>query len=252
MASLTPAQLSTLQSDHWFGQLPATLSQWLLEQAQLKALPDGQPLFFRGDPADGIYAVLSGGLRVAGVGHDGKEALLSLLTPPLWFGEISLFDRLPRTHDVHAQGDTQLLFVRMADLDALLAQEPLWWQQFGVLMSFKTRLFMINMEDMALLSPEGRLARRLFWMAQSSVQVQADGRVRLLVNQTNLAAMLSMSRQTANRGLMSLQQQGVLVVSYGGIEITDNDKLADIAHLSPMERRMLQLALTGRTAAARA
>lgn len=233
-----------LASDFWFGQLPPALADKLLGLASVRQLHDGQPLFFRGDAPDGLYAVLSGTLRVAGVSQDGKEALLTLLEPTVWFGEISLFDRLPRTHDVSAQGNATVLFVRMADLDQLLTDEPVWWQHFGVLMAFKARLFMINMEDQALLPPEGRLARRLFWMAQSSVQEQADGRVKLVVNQANLAAMLSMSRQTVNRALMSLQQSGVLAVAYGCIEVQDTDRLADIAHLSPTERRMLTQALS--------
>lgn len=233
-----------LSSDYWFGQLPAAMADRLLSLATIRQFQDGQALFFRGDAPDGLYAVLSGTLRVAGVSQDGKEALLTLLEPTSWFGEISVFDKLPRTHDVSALGHATVLFVRMADLDALLLVEPQWWRHFGVLMAFKTRLFMINMEDLALLSPEGRLARRLFWMAQSSVQEQADGRVKLVVNQANLAAMLSMSRQTANRALMALQQSGVVTVAYGSIEVLDTDRLADIAHLSLTERRMLDQALS--------
>ncbi len=234
---------SVLAADYWFGQLPAAFADRLLDMATVRQLNDGQPLFFRGDAPDGLYAVLNGTLRVSGVSQDGKEALLTLLEPTAWFGEISLFDRLPRTHDVSAQGHATVLFIRMTDLDQLLQTEPIGWQHFGVLMAFKTRLFMINMEDLALLPPEGRLARRLFWMAQSSVQEQPDGRVKLVVNQANLAAMLSMSRQTANRALMALQQSGVVMASYGSIEVLDTERLADIAHLSSTERRMLAQAL---------
>jgi len=55
---------------------------------------------------------------------------------------------------------------------------------------------------------------------------------------------LSMSRQTANRALMALQQSGVVTVAYGSIEVLDTDRLADIAHLSTTERRMLDQALS--------
>lgn len=230
---------NVLEADFWFSQLPAPFADRLLGMATVRQLSDGQPLFFRGDAPDGLYAVLSGTLRVSGVSQDGKEALLTLLEPTAWFGEISVFDHLPRAHDVAALGHATVLFVRMADLEHLLQSDPMGWKHIGVLMAFKTRLFMINMEDHALLSPERRLARRLFLMAQSSVQEQPDGRVKLVVNQANLAAMLAMSRQTANRALMALQQSGVVMVSYGGIEVLDTDRLADIAHLSATERRML-------------
>lgn len=239
MADLSPAQLDTLRSDLWFGSLPSDLASDLIAKGVLRTLAAGQHLFFRGDPPDGLYAVLGGTLRVSGLTEAGKEAVLSLVEAPTWLGEIALFDRLPRTHDVLAEDETTVMHVRLADIDQMLRMTPQHWQQFGILMALKTRLVFISLEDLSLLPPEGRLARRLVWMVQSAAATQREGKVRLNVSQGNLALMLSMSRQTANRALMALQAQGIIRVAYGVIEVLDREALADVAHLTFTERKVL-------------
>jgi len=246
MAVLTPEQFATLRSDIWFSTLPAELAGWLIEHGHIRKLSHGQYLFFRGDAADGIYGVLGGALRVFGVTADGKEALLQLVEPPVWFGEIALFDGLPRTHDVQADGGVTLLQVSQTVLHDLLRQQPAYWQHFGVLMSFKLRLVFINQESQTLMPPEGMLARRLFWMLRSSPAGAQSGPARLKVKQSTLAQMLAMSRQTVNRIMMELQQRGVVRVSYGTVEVIDPEALADAAQLNAMERKMLQI-INGRS-----
>lgn len=239
MAVLTSRQLDILRSDLWFGALPSDLAGALIEAGSLRRLAHAQPLFFRGDPPDGLYAVLSGTLRVFGVTACGKEALLSVVEPPSWFGEIALFDRLPRTHDVQADGDATLLHVPLESLHAMLAAQPGWWQHVGVLVSLKTRLLMIGLESQALLPPEGQLARRLLWMIRSSMSDTQAGTYRLHVRQVTLGEMLSMARQTVNRILKDMESRGVVRLAYSTVEVLDIDKLADAAVLSPMERKVL-------------
>ena len=239
MAILIPEQLALLRRDIWFGALDTRLAEALTEVAVRRVLSPGQHLFFRGDPPDGLYAVLDGTLRVSGVTEAGKEAVLSLLEPPTWFGEISLFDRLPRTHDVSAEGTVLLLHVRQGDLEAMLARQPRYWRDLGVLMALKARLAFINLEDLALLPPDVRLARRLVWLAQSADPRREQAVCRLVLSQSALAAMVFMSRQTANQGLMALQAQGILHVAYGAIEVLDRGRLIEAARLSPMERSVL-------------
>ena len=146
---ITPDVQALLRSDPWFGSLSSGLVPDLLALATLRRLQSGEHLFFRGDPPDGVYALLEGSLRISGVNEAGKEAILSMVEPPMWLGEIALFDRLPRTHNAVAEGVTRLLHVPMAALDELLARNPQYWRDFGVLMSLKVRFAFIGLEDLA-------------------------------------------------------------------------------------------------------
>ncbi|WP_430447550.1 MAG: Crp/Fnr family transcriptional regulator [Pseudomonas piscis] len=217
-----------LMAGQWFSHLPASLQDSLLDNARLRRLAPGQYLFRRGDPPCGLYAVVEGMVRVGAVSEQGKEALLSLVEAPHWFGEICLFDGQPRTHDACAEGACTLLQVPQASLARLLDEQPVYWRQFALLMSHKLRLAFINLEQLSLMPAPARVANRLLAMAAGYGEV-AQSRRLLQLPQEQLALMLSLSRQTTNQILKDLQHQGILRLSYGEIEILDAERLRALA-----------------------
>jgi CRP-like cAMP-binding protein len=216
-----------LQGGHWFSALPAALQDALLEAAQVQSLDAGQRLFRRGDPPSGLYAVVAGAMRIGAVSEQGKEALLTLVEPPYWFGEISLFDGQPRTHDAFAESPCTLLLVPQAALLALLERQPQYWRDFALLMSQKLRLAFIALEQISLLPTAPRLARRLLLIAEN--YGEAEPRRVIHLAQEQLALMLAISRQTTNQILKELQAQGILRLTYGEIEILDIARLRQAA-----------------------
>ncbi|MBD2840523.1 Crp/Fnr family transcriptional regulator [Pseudomonas sp. JM0905a] len=213
-----------LLTGQWFSLLPAALQDELLAMAQLRRLEPGQRLFRRGDPPCGLYAVLEGAVRVGSISESGKEALLVLVEPPHWFGEISLFDGQPRTHDAFAEGPVALLNLPQAPLLALLKREPRYWRDIALLMSQKLRLAFIALEEMSLLPAPQRLARRLLMIAEGYGGLSGQRRV-IQLAQEQLAMMLAISRQTTNQILKELEAQGALRLTYGEIEILDPELL---------------------------
>jgi CRP-like cAMP-binding protein len=209
-----------LLTGQWFSQLPAALQDRLLAMAQLRQLASGQRLFHRGDPPCGLYAVLEGAVRVGSISESGKELLLVLVEPPHWFGEISLFDGQPRTHDAFAEGQVTLLNLPQAPLLALLHEQPEHWRDFALLMSQKMRLAFIALEEMSLLPAPQRLARRLLLITEGYGGLTGKRRV-IQLAQEQLAMMLALSRQTTNQILKELEAQGALRLTYGEIEILD-------------------------------
>ncbi|WP_223502509.1 Crp/Fnr family transcriptional regulator [Pseudomonas sp. BF-R-24] len=217
-----------LMSGQWFSHLPVSLQDSLLSAARLRRLSPGQRLFKRGDPPCGLYAVLEGAVRVGAVSEQGKEALLSLVEPPHWFGEICLFDGQPRTHDAYGVGQCTLLHIPQNTLLALLDEHPQHWRQLALLMSQKLRMTFINLEQLSLLPAPARLAHRLLMIAEGYGETIPARRV-LQLPQEQLASMLSLSRQTTNQILKELQGQGIIGLSYGEIEILDAERLRALA-----------------------
>lgn len=213
-----------LLSGQWFNHLPALLQDSLLAIAKARHLSPGQRLFRRGDPPCGLYAVLEGSVRIGAVNEQGKEALLSLVEPPHWFGEICLFDGQPRTHDAFGVGLCILLHVPQAALLELLEDQPQYWRHLALLMSHKLRLTFINLEQLSLMPAPTRVAHRLLLIAEGYGETEHPRRI-LQLPQEQLALMLSLSRQTINQILKELQNQGILNLSYGEIEVVDLEKL---------------------------
>ena len=217
-----------LMSGQWFSHLPVPFQDSLLVAARVRRLTAGQRLFKRGDPPCGLYAVLEGSIRIGAVSEQGKEALLSLVEPPHWFGEICLFDGQPRTHDAYGVGQCILLHIPQTALLKLLDEQPLYWRQLALLMSHKLRLTFIYLEQLSLLPAPARLAHRLLMIAEGYGEIDPPRRV-LQLPQEQLASMLSLSRQTTNQLLKELQGQGIIGLGYGEIEILDAERLRALA-----------------------
>ncbi|MDU9024380.1 Crp/Fnr family transcriptional regulator [Pseudomonas corrugata] len=218
---------SHLMAGHWYSHLPVELQNSLLGMSRVRRLSTGHRLFQRGDPPCGLYAVLEGSVRVGSVSEQGKEALLSVVEAPHWFGEICLFDGQPRTHDAVIVGQCTLLHAPQATLLAFLEQHPVYWRYLALLMSHKLRLAFINLEQLSLMPAPARAAHRLLLIAEGYGEIESARQV-LQLSQEQLALMLSLSRQTTNQILKDLQTQGILHLGYGEIEILDMGRLREM------------------------
>ncbi|MGY2375118.1 Crp/Fnr family transcriptional regulator [Pseudomonas sp. SDO524_S393] len=224
----TEKWLPRLATGYWFSHLPVPFQHSLLASARLRQLTAGQYLFKRGDPPCGLYAVLDGTLRISAVNEQGKEAVLSLVELPYWFGEICLFDGLPRTHDACAVGPCTLLQVPQQAMLKLLDETPRYWRDLALLMSQKLRLSFIGLEQLSLMPASVRLAHRLLMISEGYGDMERSRKV-LQLPQEDLAAMLSLSRQTTNALLKDLQAQGIVRLGYGEIEVLDVQRLRGAA-----------------------
>jgi CRP/FNR family transcriptional regulator, cyclic AMP receptor protein len=216
----------------WFRSAPEAFQAQLVEAGRIERLVAGQRLFMRGDADDGLYCVLDGLVRIGAASSTGKEALLAVIEPVNWFGEIALFDNRPRTHNAYAERDSVLFHVPRAALAMLLERTPAYWHVFGLLLTQKLRLAFEAIEEAALLPAAPRVARRLLLMAGGYGEPGTLRRV-LKVPQEDLAMMLALSRQTINQVLKQFESQGALKLGYAEIEIADVRKLSALAELDP-------------------
>jgi len=222
MNGLSKAHCNIIEQGQWFSKRDAHLKQFLLSHAKTLSLSAHQSLFLRGDKHDGIYAVLSGVVRISGVSNNGKEAVLSFVDASLWFGEVTLFDRGMRTHDVYAQTDVTLCFIGQRALEQLLKQYPHYWQDFGLLLAQKLRVMFTSMEDHALLSAEQRIAKRLLILCAHLAH--SNGHT-FTLSQQQLADMTYLTRQTANQILKKLAKQQLIEVGYNKVTILNQSAL---------------------------
>lgn len=226
----------TALAKHWrralyasevFTHLPPEAQDELIERASLRWLGDGECLFHRGDSADGWYCLLEGALKVSAISAEGRELALIYLEPGSWFGEISLFDGMPRTHDNYAHGDCVLLLLPKVQFRQLLSRHTSLYEALMQMHCQRLRMLFAAIEDQSLSSLEQRLARQLLNLARSYGQAEGDGvRIGLKLSQESLAQLVGASRQRVNQELKRLEAAGVLAQSGGYIVINRPELLA--------------------------
>lgn len=69
----------------------------LTEQLQHVHFPRGYTVFAEHEPADRLYIIVSGKVKVGRRSADGRESLLTVAGPSDMVGELSIFNPGPRT-----------------------------------------------------------------------------------------------------------------------------------------------------------
>lgn len=207
-----------------FPELPEELGQALRAQGRRVSVAQGAFVHHKGDAPDGFYCVLSGRVRVSSVSADGRELLLADLGPGASFGEISLFDELPRTHDAVAVEPSELCFLPAPQFHALLAKKPALARYFLRGLAVKLRLCLLALDGAALDPLPRRLSQRLLWLSQQDASA-------LRVSQAELAAMVSATRQSVNKQLKQWEREGVVALAAGRIVLLHRGALLRVAGL---------------------
>ena len=221
-----------LSQNAWFASLPKSLANKLLENSKLKVLHDQQILHQKNDPPDGFYCVVSGRIRVSNFTVGGKELVLTWVQPGNWFGEISLIDGQPRTHDAHAEDTTTLVKVPKSAFEQLFNEHPDWSQYIMRLLCQRVRATFSLIDETGCLSLKGQLCKRLSLMQQGLEEQQQQSQdVELTISQDALAQLIHSSRQTVNKILQSLQTEKVITVRYGKIIILNRAMLEKLGEI---------------------
>ncbi len=216
----------TLMSNPWFAGLPPPVRDDVLASTQLRTLVQGQCVFRRGDPPDYLFALLEGCVRISGTSSDGREALLNFYEPGAWFGEVSVLDGGPRTHDAHAHTPVRLLQLATPDFERLLQAHPVLGRKLLQLECSRLRMMLEGFEAFSTHSLEQRLAMRLLDLSQAFGQPQGGGTaIDLHLSQEVLAQMVGSTRQRVNQLLRQWEQGGWVSHRYGRLVLLRPDLL---------------------------
>ncbi len=223
---LTIDERSNIESGSWFSKLTPSLRQAILTRASVRRLADGATLSARGTPAEDWCGVAKGAVRISSVSLAGKQVTLTYAEPGIWFGDIALFDGLPRTHDANAHGETTLLVVRKADFKELLAQHVELYEALLRLNCRRLRLMFDTIEDLNTRPLAARLARQILLLARSyGVNEGEEIRIGLQLAQEDLAQLLGASRQRVNQELKALERDGALRIEPTRLVVLSKDKV---------------------------
>ena len=229
MSPISTAELlQRMNANSWFAGMPLAERRALLGGCERVRLAPGEMLFRQGDPVGGsnggFYGVFSGSVKASSLREDGKEAILVVLEAANWFGEISLMDGQPRTHDATALTETELLALPGPAFERLM-KRPAFALAICRMLTARVRALYGMVEDATLRSTRARVARRLLLLARGDVTQSRELRAIVPVSQEALAMMLGVSRQTLSKELQGLVQEGAITLGYGRIQIASAQRL---------------------------
>lgn len=190
-------------------------------------LDEGEILFQQTDPADRFYLLMRGQVKLFRLGPSGNEKVIEIVTPLSTFAEALMFLERP-TYPVGAQAmqAAEVISIDAGDfLRMLRGSIDTCFMLMGD-MSQRLRGLIREIDDLSLSSATCRVAGYLL-----SKSEPGGGSFDLAVPKQTLASRLSVQPETFSRIVRQLSDQGILVVHGSRVEISDLDRLRQIANV---------------------
>ena len=192
-----------------FAELDDTAIATLARLSQKRRCAKDSPVFFENEQGDFFFMILEGRIKVTILGDDGREVILSILSPGDFFGEMALLDNEPRSATAIAIEDTELLSLHRTDFQAVIADNREIMSALIRILSARLRRANHQISTLALLDVYGRVARVLIDMAREEGRRLRDGRIAFRrATHQEIANRIGTTRETVTRMLKDLERQG--------------------------------------------
>lgn len=187
----------------------------------------GQTVYLPGDPAEHVYVVKSGAVKIVGCAPEGCEVNLALLTPGDIFGELALTDDAePQDHRAEATEDTLLCEVPRSILIEMIHDVPAFSRHVTKLIGLRLRTFRTRVEELLGKSAPARLAHAILELsAHHGIKDGGGVLIPLRLSQGDLAKLVGLTRETVNGIVQAWRDQGLVEMDRRSIRVSDPQRL---------------------------
>jgi CRP-like cAMP-binding protein len=174
-------------------------------------------IFSQGDPADSVFYILKGKIKLTVVSKQGKEAIVALLDSGNFFGEGCLAGQPRRMASASAVSDCLLLSVAKKAIMRLVQQEPEFSALFVSFLLARNIRYEEDLVDQLFNSSERRLARILLLLSHFGKEGKPE-RIVPKISQEDLAQMVGTTRARVNHFMNKFRALGFIEYN-GGLEV---------------------------------
>jgi len=200
-----------------------------------------QKIFAQGEPADSVFYIQSGKVKLTVVSQHGKEAVVALLGIDEFCGEGCLTGQALRLATASAITDSELMRIDKAAMVRVLRDEPKFSEMFLAHSLARTMRVEEDLVDQLFNSSEKRLARALLLMANFGKAGRPEP-VIAKVTQETLAEIIGTTRSRVSFFMNRFRKLGF--VSYNGtIEVHSSllsVVLNDVPHIRREDDRIIE------------
>lgn len=184
----------------------------------------GSIIHIEGEPAEAMYIVVQGRVKISRLSQQGREQVLNIIGPGDHFNTVPIFDDGPCPANAEALAAVTLLALPRAGLLDVAEQHPAL--ALALLREFTGRLrHLVNLVDeLSLHTVQGRLAGLLLAQAEAAER----GEVAAPLTQAEMAARLGTVREMVARTLKSFEALGLIGLERGTITIRNRARLAAV------------------------
>ena len=174
-------------------------------------------VFSQGDPANAVFYILSGKVKVAVLSPQGKEAVIAILGAGDFFGEGCLAGQTRRMATVTAMADCSVTRVRKSAMIRVLNGEAAFAEMFVAYLLGRNIRVEEDLVDQLFNSSEKRLARLLLLLANFGKDGKPEP-VIASIGQETLAEMIGTTRSRVSFFMNKFRRLGFIEYN-GGLHV---------------------------------
>lgn len=171
-------------------------------------------LFSQGDPADAVFYVTKGKVKITVVSPQGKEAVVGIITPTNFFGEGCLAGQPLRMSTALTMEEASIVRIEKAAMIRVLHEEPIFSELFMVYLLSRNVRIEEDLVDQLFNSSEKRLARLLLLLARFGKEGNVEKIVIPKISQETLAEMIGTTRSRVSFFMNKFKKLGL--IEYNG------------------------------------
>jgi CRP-like cAMP-binding protein len=177
-----------------------------------------QTIFAQGDPADAVFYLQKGKIKLTVVSKTGKEATIGLLTDSAFFGEGSLAGQALRMGSATAVTECTILRIDKKSMMEALHREHTFSDMFVAYLLARNIRYEEDLVDQLFNSSEKRLARILLLLAHFGKEGTPETVVPK-ISQETLAEMVGTTRSRVSFFMNRFRKLGLVDYNGGGLQV---------------------------------
>ncbi len=209
---------------------PFRLVKFLAEPGEgktLHTLEENAAVFAQGDPADAIFYIQNGKIKLSVLSQGGKEAVIAVLGTGEFFGEGCLAGQQLRMAGAMALSTSSIMRLERKMVVEVLRQEPAFSAMLLSYMLSRTIRIEEDLVDQLFNSSEKRLARALLLLANFGKEGKPE-KVIPKISQETLAEMIGTTRSRVSFFMNKFRRLGF--IEYNGVLEVHSSLLNVVLH----------------------
>jgi CRP-like cAMP-binding protein len=183
----------------------------------------GEILLFEGEPAETLYFVVAGVVKVFKTSADGKEQIFHIIRPGESFNDVPVFNVGENLTSAEAMGAVVLNVIKKSDVELILREHPQVALNVIQVLSQRVQHLVSMVEDLSFRHVTSRVAKILLEYAGDGTGEKPR------LTQQEMAAMIGTAREMVGRSLKTLEEEGTIRLERHRIIITNQEALREMA-----------------------
>jgi CRP-like cAMP-binding protein len=218
--------LDSLRSLPYFSGIDESILTSVSKYVFEKKAERGEILLFEGEPAEILYFVVNGVVKVFKTSADGKEQIYRIIRPGDSFNDVPVLTGGMNLASAAAMSDILLNGIKKKDLETVSKEYPQLALNIIQVLSTRVEELIEMVEDFSFRRVSSRVAKILL------EHIGNDDGEKQRLTQQEMAAMIGTAREMVGRSFRSLEEEGAIRVEHNRVVITDKAALKKIAGIT--------------------